>query len=320
MPQVSIIVLTYNSDPSKLRATLAAAALQQGVDTEIVISDDGSARKDFSFLPDFFGELGFSQWKLVENPENLGTLANCCAGVNAATGEYVFLTSAGDILYDSTTMQRFYEFATAQNAQLCFGNAVRYCREDGKVRRTNLYTIPAAPDAFAAERSLNRQRTAFFGDEQIIGACYFRKTQLARKYFQALLGASKYMEDTPSTMFALADGLKVHYLDSNIVFYEDGTGVSTGAAEKWRKLLRQDLAASLSKLKQLHPHDPWVDIAYHNATQTSRIKRIACRFLRHPYLSVSMYLRTKTRKPKQIPCPQEQLIWLEQLLARYDNI
>ena len=319
MPRVSIIVLTYNSDPAKLRATLAAAALQQGVSVELIISDDGSVRKDFSFLPDFFKNLGFTNWKLLENEENRGTVANCCAGLNAASGEYVFLTSAGDILYDHLTMQRFYEFATAHNAQLCFGNAVRYCCEQGKVRRTNLYTIPAAPDMYCKDHSLNAQRTAFFGGELIIGACYFRKTALARKYFQELLGISKYMEDTPSTMFSMADGIKIHYLDSNIVFYEDGTGVSTGAQDKWRKLLQQDLSASLAKLKHLHPKDPWVDIAYNNATQTSRMKRIISRFLGHPILSFSMVLRKKNRKAKQIPCPPEQLEYLEQLLTRYQN-
>lgn len=319
MPQVSVVVLTYNSDPAKLRATLAAAALQQGVSLELIISDDGSVRKDFSFLPDFFRELDFSDWKLLENPENLGTVANCCAGVNAATGEYVFLTSAGDILFDRTTLQQFYEFASAQEAQLCFGNAVRYCRQDGSIQRTNLYGIPAAPDAYSSGCALNAQRTAFFGNDFIIGACYFRKTTFAQTYFQQLLGVSKYMEDTPSTMSALADGIKIHYLDRNIVFYEDGSGVSTGAADKWRKLLEQDMAASLRKLKSLHPKDPWIDIALNNATQSSRIKRIAGRFLRHPVLSFSMILRKKTRKPKQISCPAEQLDQLGQLLARYDH-
>lgn len=317
MPQVSVIVLTYNSDPAKLRATLAAAALQQGVSLELIISDDGSARKDFSFLPDFFRELNFSNWKLLENPENRGTVANCCAGLDAATGEYVFLTSAGDILFDCTTVQQFYEFAKAQNARLCFGNAVRYCREQKAIRRTSLYTVPAAPDVY--NNSLRVQKTAFFGDDLIIGACYFRSTDFARTYFRQLLGVVKYMEDTPSTMFALADGISIHYLDRNIIFYEDGAGVSTGANDKWRKLLQQDLSAALCKLKEQHPKDPWVDISWNNAMQASRLKRIALRFLRHPVLSLSMLFRKKTRKPKQIPCPPEQLEQLNKLLARYED-
>lgn len=319
MPQVSIIVLTYNPDQAKLCATLAAAAQQQGVSTEIIISDDGSARKDFSFLPAFFEKLQFSNWKLIENTENRGTVANCCAGLDRAAGEYVFLTSPGDILFDSTTVQQFYDFSKAQDAQICFGNAVRYCCEKGVVRRTSLYSIPAAPDIYGAQCSLNGQRTAFFGNNFIIGASYFRKTATAQKYFRELLGISKYTEDTPSTMYALADGIPIHYLDRNIVFYEDGTGVSTSATDKWKKILHQDMLVSLNRLKELHPKDPWVDFMWNNIAQPSRIKRIASRFMRHPYLSLSMHLHKAFRKAKQIPCAREQLAYLEQLLAQYDQ-
>lgn len=314
MPQVSIVVLTYNPDPGKLRATLLGAVRQQGVSTEIIISDDGSARKDFSFLPGFFEALGYDNWKLIENAENKGTVHNCYAGVGAAEGEYVFLTSPGDILFDSTTMQRFYAFAAPRKAQLCFGNAVRYCVRDGKVCRTSPYSIPAAPDVYG-DGTLKKQKTAFFGDDLIIGACYFRSREFAQKYLSQLLDVSKYMEDTPSTMFALADGATISYLDSPIVFYEDGTGVSTGAQDKWRKLLNQDLCAALTKLRSLHPGDPWVAVALCNAAQKSRSKRILWRFARHPIISLGMLKHKKCRKPKQIPCPEEDLARLESLLA-----
>ena len=56
MTQISVIVLTYNPDNAKLRRTLAAAAAQQDVTMEVIISDDGSAKKDFSFLPDYITE------------------------------------------------------------------------------------------------------------------------------------------------------------------------------------------------------------------------------------------------------------------------
>ena len=125
MPQVSIVVLTYNPNPEKLRKTLEAAVSQRGVSVEIIVSDDGSAKKDFGFLPEFFAQRGFADYKVIENPENKGTVYNCYSGVCAASGEYVFLTSPGDILFDENTMCRFYEFSAARNAQLCFGNAVR---------------------------------------------------------------------------------------------------------------------------------------------------------------------------------------------------
>ena len=314
MPQVSIIVLTYNCNEAKLRATLTAAALQKGISVEIIISDDGSARKDFSFLPEFFQKLGFSSWKLVENPENRGTVANCCAGLAAASGEYVFLTSPGDILFDSSTMQQFYEFATSRQADLCFGNAVCYGVQDGQVKRTKSYTIPAAPQVYCGCQPLKKQKRAFFGNNFIIGACYFRSLSFARESFAQLLDVSKYMEDTPSTMFALAKGIALHYLDRNIVFYEDGTGVSTGVNEKWQQLLRQDLVQSLEKLHGQNPKDPYIQVALNNISQTSRWKRTAYRFLRHPVISLGMLTDKKLKKPKEIPCSLSDLQRLQTLL------
>lgn len=315
MPQVSIIVLTYNPDQAKLRATLSAAIAQQGVDAEIIISDDGSARKDFSFLPEFFAQQNFANWHLVENPENRGTVHNCYAGVSAASGEFVFLTSPGDLLFDSNTIKCFYDFAKARDAQACFGNAVRYCVENGKVRRTNNYTIPAAPEMYREGTSLKAQKTAFFGDNFVIGACYFRSRSFALRSLEQLLDVSKFMEDTPSTMLALAEGISLYYCDKNIVFYEDGTGVSTGAQEKWGKILRQDLCNALVKLNALHPGDPWVQIALKNAQETSRKKRILWRFLRHPVISSRMLLQKKLIKPKQIFCDPADLQRLEELLT-----
>lgn len=315
MPQVSVIVLTYNPDPEKLRKTLEAAVRQQDVSLEIIISDDGSAQKDFSFLPDFFASRSFTDYKLVENPQNRGTVYNCYAGVSAASGEYVFLTSPGDILFDDTTMSRFYQFAAQRKAQLCFGNAVRYALVEGQVQRTSRYSIPAAPDIYGAGSSLRRQKCGFFGDNFIIGASYFRSREFAGRYFEKLLDVSKYMEDTPSTMFALADGIPVHYYDSNIVFYEDGTGVSTGVNEKWQKLLHQDLVQSLEKLHAHKPRDPYVKIALKNASEALRWKRMAYRFLAHPFISTGMLVERKYRKTKTVPCSEADLKRLQTLLT-----
>ncbi|MBO7258403.1 MAG: glycosyltransferase family 2 protein, partial [Alphaproteobacteria bacterium] len=135
----AVVVLTYNPDPVKLRKTLEAAVRQRDVSVEIILSDDGSVKKDFSFLPEFFAQWNFTDYKVVENPQNRGTVYNCYAGVCASSGEYVFLTSPGDILFDDTTMSRFYRFAAQRQAQLCFGNAVRYALVEGQVQRTSLY-------------------------------------------------------------------------------------------------------------------------------------------------------------------------------------
>ncbi len=315
MSQVSIVVLTYNPDRQKLIKTLEAAVRQRDVSVEIILSDDGSAKKDFSFLPDFFSNRNFDNYKVVENPENRGTVYNCYSGICASSGEYVFLTSPGDILFDDTTMSRFYQFAAQRQVDVCFGNAVCYALVDGQVKQTRPNSIPTAPDVYGLGSSLACQKRAFFGDNFIIGACYFRSREFAKRYIGELLDVSRYMEDTPSTMFALSDGIPIHYYDSNIVFYEDGVGVSTGVNEKWQKILKEDLIRSLRKLHEQKPEDPYVKIALKNISERSRWKRMGYRFFAHPFISTGMLVENKLKKTKAVFCSGKDMERLQILLT-----
>ena len=55
--EVSVLVLTYNSNLDKLIDTVKSVIDQRGVSLEIVISDDGSKVKHFDELKDFFTML-----------------------------------------------------------------------------------------------------------------------------------------------------------------------------------------------------------------------------------------------------------------------
>lgn len=311
MPQVSIIVLTYNPDNRKLRQTLSMIAAQKDVSLEVIISDDGSSRKDYSFLPDFMAALGIRNYQLLDHKENRGTVQSCLRAVEAASGEYVFLTSPGDHLFDSYVLRDFYRFAQKNQAELCFGNAVFYTNDNGIPRTTRACGTPAAPQLFAPDSPW--AKSAFFCGNWVIGASYFRSRALARSCLEQLADTAKYMEDTPTTAFALAEGHSLCYFDRNVVWYEDGTGVSTGANEKWNKLLHQDALQSFAKLKRLYPKDPCVDLAYYNLAQSNRFKRIARRLLRHPILAVEAALFKKAKK-KPVACTEADLQQLTKLL------
>ncbi len=312
MVQVSIIVLTYNPDPLKLRQTLAAAAAQREVSYEIIVSDDGSAQKDFSFLDGYMQSLGVEHYKLVENRENKGTVQNCLSGVRAASGEYVFLTSPGDLIYDPLTMHDFYHFAKKNGVRLCFGNSVFYRMEQTGPVLTRDYGTPDNPGIYTGD-FLSAKRS-FFGGNWVIGASYFRERALTLKYFEKIADTSVYMEDTTSTAFALADGIALAYFDRNIVWYEDGSGISTAASEKWQKRLSEDLKKSFEKLKQEHPQDACVDIALHNIAQTNRTGRILYKLLRHPVLLLKMKHGQRRYEKAPIVCPEADRERLNEML------
>ncbi len=308
MPQVSVIVLTYNPDNEKLRRTLAAAAGQKDIEFEIIISDDGSARKDFSFLPEYMASLGVDNYRLLAHAKNRGTVQSCRSAVAEATGQYVFLTSPGDYLYDEYVLRDLYRFAQDNDAPLCFGNAVFY--RDGALTRT--VGVPAAPQLYAPEVSKQQSDTCFFGGIWVIGAAYFRSRELALKCLEWISDTAVYMEDTASTMFALAAGEKLCHCDRNVVWYEDGTGVSTGASDKWAKLLHKDLLTSLQKLKKQYPRNPYVDLAYINASVHNKYRRILTKLLRHPALSLRLVC-CKKAVPAPVRCTEAELAHLKTL-------
>ena len=312
-PQVSVIVLTYNPNPMKLRQTLRAVAAQKEVCYELIISDDGSARKDFSFLPEYMETLGVGNYRLLEHEENRGTVQSCFRAVSAARGEYVFLTSPGDFLFDALVLRDLYRFAQANNAPLCFGNAVFYCAQEGVPRLTQPVGKPSSPRLYAPEASAQNGKLCFFAGDWVIGASYFRSRTLLLRCLEKILDTAKYMEDTTTTAFALAEGNRLCYCDRNVVWYEDGTGVSTGGNAKWDALLRQDLLRSLQKLKKLYPRDPCVDIAWRNISQTNRIKRLAGKLLCH---GPSMLRLARLKKARKMPicCTDSDLQRLRQLL------
>lgn len=313
MPQISVIVLTYNPNEIKLRQTLSSIAAQKEVSFELIIGDDGSARKDFTFLPDFLKKLDIENYRLLDHKENRGTVQNCIAGIQAATGKYVFLTSPGDLLFDPFVLRDFYQFAESNHAQLCFGNAVFYGNAEQTPVLTRTIGKPAQPKLYAPENTLQTINTAFFGGNWIIGASYFRTRELALHTMTQIADTAKYMEDTTSTAVALAEGHRISYYDRNMIWYEDGTGVSTGGNDKWDRILRQDVLRSFEKIRMQHPRNPYVDVAYHNIREDNRLRRIFGNLLRHPVVMARiMCLRNTEKSP--IRCSKEDIERLTQSL------
>ena len=313
MPQVSVLLLTYNSDPTALRRALTAIAQQKEVDLEVIISDDGSVKKDFSFLPDFMAEAGISQWKLLENPENRGTVFNCLAAAEAATGTYTFTTSPGDFLFDQFVLRDFYRFAQKHDCALCFGNAVYYSCTDSKPEHSRLFGQPLRPQHYAVGAPRWKSKTAFFSGDWVVGACYFYKLPCLLESLKAIAGKIIYTEDTPTTMLFMAQGYPLCYYDRNMVWYEHGTGISTSGSSKWDRLVLEDLHAGYRLLKERFPKDPYIDYAHRHALQAPGWRRSVGNFLRHPLIMLRLRLLQKAPK-KEAVCTAADWKRLETLL------
>lgn len=270
---ISVIVLTYKPDLRKIFITLKSVLMQKNADYEILISDDGSEVDYFSEIEAYLQKNNFSNYSFVKNKENVGTVKNCIGAIKKAKGKYIFLTSPGDMLYDSDVLHSFYEFAESRSAKIVFGNAVNYNITD-KINIVNHVKNPICPEYYAENKPVRKMyMSALFGN-QIIGAAYFRERETALKYFSEIQLFAKYVEDSTSTLFALADGERVYHYDRNIVWYEYGTGVSTAGNDKWKKIIQNEVLAAMSILKENNPDDTLIAKAIRVVNTKGAIKKI----------------------------------------------
>ena len=311
--QVSVIVLTYKPNIPKLLSTLRSVICQKDVEFELILADDGSPELCFDQAEAFLKANGFSDYRLVANPVNKGTVQNCISGLQAAQGQYVFFTSPGDLLFDARALSDFYRFAREREAVMCFGNAVHYdCGQDGPVQ-TSPYTLPQNPEIFNPNRSLAFRKACYCNRNWITGAVFFRERTAALRYFTAIAQTSVYTEDTPSTLFAMAQQCMPVYLSRNMIWYESG-GISTGGNSKWTALIDQDIRNSVELLKKQYPRDPYVDVAWVNATEENRHKRILRKLLCHPLVMLRAYWAKFAVPATELVCTQEDMQYLRQLL------
>lgn len=253
---VSVIICTYNPQWKKLKSTLLSALEQKEIGFEIVVSDDGSKNNCFECVIDLFKEYKFTDYKLVDNEINKGIVENYYSALEAAEGLYSYVISPGDMLYDSNVIHKLYNFAVKNKALICFGNVVYYNADNNFIKIfDNIKNAPSRPWLFDCDLRVEKIKEYFFMGNQINGASFFRKTEVAIKYVDKIRGISKYVEDNTTTALMLADGIRVWHYDDFTVWYEYGTGISTSKEEKWKKLLEDDFKNVNKMLLKEYPND-----------------------------------------------------------------
>lgn len=252
----SVIVVTYNADLSKLWFTLNSVLAQNFEDYEIVISDDGSKENHFTEITEYFVKKGFTEYTLVANGVNQGTVKNLIAGLSAAKGKYVRDFGPGDAFYCEDTMQHLYDFMETNSYEACFGRLKGYhMAADGTPEFKSFYH-PMDLDAYRKGGKRILKNLILYSDH-VSGAatCYTRDYYL--EYLNRLKDVVIYEEDIFQVLAAL-EGRRLQLLDENIVWYEVGEGTSTQKHSRFEELLRQDVANFYEMLAAQFPDDPYV--------------------------------------------------------------
>ena len=288
---ISVIVLTYNADLTELKRTLRSVMLQQGVSFEIIIADDGSKTDLTGDITSFFASSGFSDYKLVMNEENHGTVINVISGVEKASGRYVKLISPGDYLYDELSLKRLFDQVELNKAALVFGDVLFFDSGADKIVPIKKAAQPHTVKCYMSEGYDHKKirRNYLILDDYFHGISTLADRTVFLEHLKRIEGKVIYCEDLSYRLMAYG-GVKMIYCPFVVAMYGYGQGISTSGSSKWEERMQNDRnAANNVILSSACPDDGFYKLlrqAFEErySGDRSRMKRF---FLKHPSLLIS---------------------------------
>lgn len=230
---LSVIVLTYRSDFEKLRQTLLSLIYQKNVSMQIIVADDGSPENHQDKITELFEQHSFTDYKLVMNAQNQGTIRNFLSGIDAADGEFAKAISPGDFLVGDETLCHWLGFMKEKGCEWSFSEIVNYNTVNGNEAPASDVAQPVYVKPYLDENSSMARWNYVVLDDAAPGCAFMGRTQLKKRYAEELAAAgNKYAEDFIFRMM-MFDGICGAYYPVATVFYEYGTGISTGKSKVW---------------------------------------------------------------------------------------
>ncbi len=245
--EVSVAVLTYKPNKEKLLETLESIMMQKDIRLQIVIADDGSAEPLFEVAEQFFREKNFTDYIIVDNQVNRGTVYNVQSAVDCCTGTYVKLISPGDMLVGDHILRDWVDWVCASGASLSFSDALYYIPSENGKELVSQPTHPLDVSCYLKNHKKAIQRNYLIFNDLALGAATLCRQVLLKQYIDEIAGKVCYAEDHTYRLM-IYDGVDVSYFPRSAVLYETSTGVSTSGNDFWRKKLQEDWDAATAIL------------------------------------------------------------------------
>lgn len=241
MHELSVVFLTYNARLEDVRESLESVMRQKAVDFEIVIADDGSKDNLKAEIEELFKRWNFTDYRLVMNAQNAGTVANLLSGLEAADGEYAKALSPGDRFYSDHTMRAWLDFMKEKDLLWSFSDAVYYYKDEQGADK--VISGKAGPQDIKPylrkDADKCRWNYAVLGDIPV-GATLMSKTDIQTSYCRRIREAGvKYAEDNMWRLM-MFEGVTGAYYPEQTILYECGSGISSSVSDVWKKRIADD--------------------------------------------------------------------------------
>lgn len=240
--ELTVIVVSYNSSLEKTLRTIRSVIRQAGIALELIVSDDGSSDNHFDSIERFLINENFSNYKLISNKINIGTVENLYKACRQASGIYIKAISPGDYLYDNHVCLNAVNFMRTNIIRIAFGKAAYY-RRVGEALVVGRVFKPRVMAPYRSEPQDSREvLKRLIADDCILGAAIIIERELALKFLGKAIGKVRLFEDKTITLLAAAIGETIRELPFYFVWYEIGCGVTSSAvrAAEYRTVFDAD--------------------------------------------------------------------------------
>lgn len=249
---VTAIVATYNPKLNDLKKTLKSILLQEDVIVEIIITDDGSVHFPYESIENYMKENRFSNYKIICNQENKGTVYNIFSGLKVASGSYVKLISPGDCLSSSHALHQLLHTIKRDDADMTFGEVVYYLEGTKEFTLKRHYAHPQTIKPYLNKMGKSLWYNYLILDDTIHGVSTLCKKEILYRYIERAINVVIYSEDSLYRVM-VNEQVTITYCPEVVVLYSYGGGISTMNDSKWKRLMKTDLQATdqmiISKIK-----------------------------------------------------------------------
>jgi glycosyltransferase involved in cell wall biosynthesis len=152
MVKLSVVLTSYNYARYLPAALLALAAQTRPAD-ELIVIDDCSADDSVAIIKSLLGR--FAEPRLVQNPRNLGTIANLNRGLDLARGEVVYFAAADDVT-DRALFGRGMALLDEHPGAALFSARSDIIDAEGRVESTLATAIPLSHPGYIAPEAIAR--------------------------------------------------------------------------------------------------------------------------------------------------------------------
>lgn len=231
---ISACVLTYNGK-DRVIPTLESLKLQTYPHKELIIADDASTDSGHtvSIIEGWLknNSKHFNNVHFIENPHNLGIVANIKNAVSFAKGEIIYLLGQGDMCYGPDTFSQIAEEIEKQrnngleDPYFWLGQYMGYTINNDVFKPIQLYKdLPHQHKLITTNPHkalrINLRKWEIGGVGVVYNAKFYKDENFP------LFEAPRNWEDGPTFLWALIEGHRIGTLPIMLRWYEVGTGIS----------------------------------------------------------------------------------------------